>query len=54
MKMKLSEIPQEVIDEYKLETKVTPDGFVCIEIRHAMYGLKKLWNASQQGTQSCA
>ena len=39
--MKLSEIPQEVIDEYNLEAKVTPYGFVYIEIQCAMYGLKQ-------------
>ena len=41
MRMKLTDIPQEVIDEYKLKDKVAADGFVYIEIRRAMYGLKQ-------------
>ena len=39
LKLKLSDIPQEVIDEYNLMEKVTPDGFVYVEIRKGMYGL---------------
>ena len=39
LKLKLSDIPQEIIDEYNLMEKVTPDGYVYVEIRRGMYGL---------------
>lgn len=41
LKIKLTELSQEIIDEYKLLDKVAKDGFVYIEIRRAMYGLKQ-------------
>jgi hypothetical protein len=31
-KVKLSDIPEEVIEEYKLHEKVTPDGFVYMMV----------------------
>ena len=37
--MKMSDIPQEVIDEYDLWKKATADGHVFIEVRKGMYGL---------------
>ena len=39
IRMKLSDIPQEVIDEYKLHTLATSDGSVYIEATKGMYGL---------------
>ena len=33
LKLKLADIPQEVIDEYKLMEKATPDEYVYVEIR---------------------
>ena len=41
VKMHLSDIPHEVIQEYKLHGshKVTADGFVYVEVRKGMYGL---------------
>ena len=39
MKLKLTDIPQEVIDEYKLAQKSTKEGCVYIEVRKGMYGL---------------
>jgi hypothetical protein len=38
-RMKLSDIPQEIIDEYNLLQKATPDGWVYVEVRRGMYGL---------------
>ena len=37
--MKLADIPQEVIDEYNLQNKATPDGFIHIVTNTDMYGL---------------
>ena len=39
MRMKLSDIPEDVQEHYKLKEKATKDGFVFVEIRRGMYGL---------------
>ena len=41
MRMHLRDIPQEIIDQYKLTNIVDPNGYIYIEIRQAMYGLKQ-------------
>jgi hypothetical protein len=38
-KVKLSDIPEEVINEYNLREKATPDGWIYIEVVRGMYGL---------------
>ena len=38
-KIKLSDIPQEVMDEYNITAKATPDGWVYIHCNRGMYGL---------------
>jgi hypothetical protein len=38
-KIKLSDIPEEVIKEYKLHQYVTPDGWVYIKVIRGTYGL---------------
>ena len=38
-KIKLSDIPEEVIKEYKLNEKTTPDGWIYIKVIRGMYGL---------------
>ena len=39
IRMKLSDIPDEIIRAYNLRAKATPDGSVYIEINKGMYGL---------------
>ena len=39
MRFNISMIPQEVIDHYNLQIKVTEDGWVYCEIRKAIYEL---------------
>ena len=39
MKIPIAQIPEEIINEYKLRNKVHTDGSVYIEIRKGMYGL---------------
>jgi hypothetical protein len=39
MRLKMADIPDEIIKEYKLDQKVTTDGFIYTEIRKGMYGL---------------
>ena len=41
MRMHLHDIPQEIIDQYKLNNLVAPNGYVYIKIRQAIYGLKQ-------------
>ncbi|KAL7476169.1 hypothetical protein ACHAW6_002049, partial [Cyclotella cf. meneghiniana] len=38
-KVKLSDIPEEVIEAYNLREKATPDGFVYLKVGKGMYGL---------------
>ena len=39
MRLKLSNLPDDVVRHYKLADKVTRDGYVCVEIWRSMYGL---------------
>ena len=39
VKIALVDIPQDIIDEYGLMEKATPDGYVYTEVRKGMYGL---------------
>jgi hypothetical protein len=39
IRMKLSDIPDKVIEEYKLREKATPDGSIYIRAKQGMYGL---------------
>ena len=39
MRLKLSDLPDDVVRHYKLAEKVTKDGYVYVEIRRGMYGL---------------
>ena len=55
VKMRLSDIPDEVIQEYKLHEsgKVTADGFVYVEVRKGMYGLPQAGILAQQLLEQC-
>ena len=39
MRLKISDLPQDFIDEYKLHDKTKKDGYVYLEIHKGMYGL---------------
>ena len=41
MKVQISDIPQEIIDEYNVMIYANEDGFVYVEIMGEMYGLKQ-------------
>ena len=41
MKLHISDIPQEIIDEYNVMIYANEDGFVYVEIMGKMYGLKQ-------------
>ena len=46
--MKLADIPEEIVAEYKLREKVTTDGHVYIEIVRGMYGLPQAGLLAQE------
>ena len=39
MRLKIAELPQDFIDEYKLQDKATKNGYMYLDIRKGMYGL---------------
>ena len=48
IKLKLSDIPAEVISEYNLMEKATKDGSVYVEVRKGMYGLPQAGLLAQE------
>jgi hypothetical protein len=55
MRMHTSVIPDKIIKQYNLMELATPDGWVYIEIRKGMYGLKQAGIlANQQLTKHLA
>ena len=40
MRLKLAELPEDFVSEYKLQDKVTKDGYIYLEIRKVMYSLQ--------------
>jgi hypothetical protein len=46
-KIKLTDIPEEVINEYKLHQLATPDGWVYVKVTRAMYGLPQAGSLGQ-------
>ena len=39
VRIKIDDIPEEIVVEYNLHNKVAGDGYVYVEIRKGMYGL---------------
>ncbi len=39
MQLKLSNLPNDIVTQYRLANTVTPNGYLYIEIRRRMYGL---------------
>ena len=48
VRIKIDDIPQEIIDEYNLTSKLASDGHVYVEIRKGMYGLPQAGILAQQ------
>jgi hypothetical protein len=48
MRMKITDIPEEVIEHYNLREKASKDGFVFVEIRRGMYGLPQAGLIAQE------
>ena len=39
LRLKLSNLPKDVIEQYGLKDKTTSEGYIYVEIRKCMYGL---------------
>ena len=48
IRLRLSDIPAEVINEYNLMEKTTKDGSVYVEVRRGMYGLPQAGLLAQE------
>ena len=48
LRLKLEDIPEEVIVEYNLREKATLDGYVYVEVKKAMYGLPQAGLLAQE------
>ncbi len=48
MRLKLTDMPEDVIEHYKLRDVATPDGYVYCEIRKGMYGLPQAGIIAQE------
>jgi len=48
MRLKTADIPDEIIKEFKLDQKVTTDGFIYTEIQKGMYGLPQAGIIAQE------
>ncbi len=48
MRLKLSDISEEIIEEYNLHEKMTPDLYVYIEVREGIYGLLQVGIIAQE------
>ena len=48
MRIKLSDLPDDVIHHYNLENTMTKDGYIYTEIRRGMYGLPAAIILAQQ------
>jgi hypothetical protein len=48
MRLKITDIPDEIIQEYKLMLLVTQDGYIYCEITRGMYGLPQARSSAQE------
>ena len=48
MRLKISDMPNNIIEQYKLNEKVNPNGYVYIKIQKAMYGIPQSVSIAQQ------
>jgi hypothetical protein len=48
MRIKIMDIPKEIIKEYKLHQKVTDDGYIYCKIQKGMYGLPQVGIIAQE------
>ena len=53
IRMKLADIPEEIIVEYKLRSKATPDGSIYIVANKGMYGLPQAGLLANELLKKC-
>jgi len=53
MRMKIKDLPEELITMYNLTNKATADGFVYIKIQKGMYGLPQAGILAQELLEQC-
>ena len=46
--MRITDIPDEIVQEYKLKDKVTTEGYIYLEVRKGMYGLPQAGLLAQE------
>ena len=39
MRLKLSDLPESVVQQYNMEAKATKDGYIHVDIKQGMYGI---------------
>ena len=53
MRLRIADMPEDVIEHYNLRDKATPDGYVYCEIQKGMYGLPQAGIIAQQLLEEC-
>jgi hypothetical protein len=53
MRIKITDIPKEIINEYKMSEIATDDGYIYCKIRKRMYGLPQAGIIAQELLQEC-
>jgi hypothetical protein len=53
MRLKMTDIPEEIIEQYKLREIATPDRYVYTEITKGMYGLPQAGINAQELLEEC-
>ena len=48
LRLKLSNLPEDVIEQYGLKDKTTSEGYIYVEIRKGMYGLPQAGLLAQE------
>ena len=48
LKLRLNKLPEDVIKQYKLKDKATPEGYIYVEVRKGMYGLPQAGLLAQE------
>jgi hypothetical protein len=48
MRLRIADMPDDVIEHYKLRDKATPNGYIYCEIQKGMYGLPLAGIIAQQ------
>ena len=48
LRLKVSNLPEDVIEQYGLKDKTTSEGYIYVEIRKGMYGLPQAGLLAQE------